>query len=319
MSYKQQPAAKERHESRFRISVALPNVEMLPLRLNPFVLSNRFIPRKELLRRLGAHYRTEAFRQVHRILLGVARAHAAGGVLQAPVELGKGVAAQAHGIAKGLRRGIAGGLSLAGMVTTRGASMAPAAATDADTAAAAYAAAAHAAAAHTDRTPRRPTVAVAAWAVVPWAAAAAAESLQGRQRLPRMLHGSARELRLYTVVEALGWHLLHSIARAQYASEPLVCCVAAREPGCLLLLTDLRLLLASPRASAPIWQLPLLEINEMRYARSDGALVLGIAPPFSSSKGSALAQVRERRVACIDEPSMTTLREAVRELLSQIC
>ena len=49
---------------------------------------------------------------------------------------------------------------------------------------------------------------------------------EGRLRLPRMLHGAARELRRYDETEALGWRLLGTLARGQYAAEPLMEVVA---------------------------------------------------------------------------------------------
>ena len=81
----------------------------------------------------------------------------------------------------------------------------------------------------------------------------------GRRRLPRMLHGAARELRPYDETDAFGWRLLQLAARGQYAAEPLMCCAAAAEEGCLLLLTDLRLLCATVEGGRLLWHVPLRE------------------------------------------------------------
>ena len=81
----------------------------------------------------------------------------------------------------------------------------------------------------------------------------------GRRRLPRMLHGAARELRPYDETDALGWRLLQLAARGQYAAEPLMCCAAAAAEGCLLLLTDLRLLCATAEGGRLLWHVPLRE------------------------------------------------------------
>ena len=45
----------------------------------------------------------------------------------------------------------------------------------------------------------------------------------------------------------------------QYAAEPLMCCAAAAAEGCLLLLTDLRLLCATVEGGRLLWHVPLRE------------------------------------------------------------
>ena len=74
-----------------------------------------------------------------------------------------------------------------------------------------------------------------------------------------MLHGAARELRPYDETDAFGWRLLQLAARGQYAAEPLMCCAAAAAEGCLLLLTDLRLLCATAEGGRLLWHVPLRE------------------------------------------------------------
>ena len=88
----------------------------------------------------------------------------------------------------------------------------------------------------------------------------------GRRRLPRMLHGAARELRPYDETDAFGWRLLQLAARGQYAAEPLMCCAAAAGEGCLLLLTDLRLLCATVEGGRLLWHVPLREVSAARCA-----------------------------------------------------
>ena len=65
---------------------------------------------------------------------------------------------------------------------------------------------------------------------------------EGRLRLPRMLHGEAREVRAFDPTTALGWSCLQAVAKGAYAAEPLMEVVALADGIALALLTDLRLL-----------------------------------------------------------------------------
>jgi len=96
----------------------------------------------------------------------------------------------------------------------------------------------------------------------------------GRRRLPRMLHGAARELRPYDETDAFGWRLLQLAARGQYAAEPLMCCAAAAVEGCLLLLTDLRLLCATVEGGRLLWHVPLREARAARCSYCAPACLL---------------------------------------------
>ena len=119
----------------------------------------------------------------------------------------------------------------------------------------------------------------------------------GRNRLPRMLHGAARELRPYDETEALGWRLLGTLARGQYAAEPLLCCVGGPEAGVLLLLTDLRLLCAHALGARPLWHQPLRLVRMVVSA--DTALLLTLAREPSPSLSRDSSTVRARLHLCM--------------------
>ena len=64
LTYRRTHAGGGEGRGGWRLPVSLPNVDGLQLQLNEFVLSNAFAERKRLLKRLVAHYRGEALRQV---------------------------------------------------------------------------------------------------------------------------------------------------------------------------------------------------------------------------------------------------------------
>ena len=100
---------------------------------------------------------------------------------------------------------------------------------------------------------------------------------EGRLRLPRMLHGEAREVRAFDPTTALGWSCLQAVAKGAYAAEPLMEVVALADGIALALLTDLRLLGVRATGGGSggggaavgaqlLWHVPLRDVAEARRA-----------------------------------------------------
>ena len=288
VSHRRLPSVVARQaRSGVRLPLSLPNFDGLPLRLRPFERRHIFLERARLQRQLGSHYKAETLRQLHRIVLHVARSGTLnGGGDYAPVaparNIAQGIAQGGVGLSRGLFHGLTGivaapmrgardGGGVSGFARGLGKGLAGVA--------------------------LKPTAGMLELGAKvsegikntgrPEGAGGACERL----RLPRMLYGPAAAIRRYDAVDAAGWGAAQAVEGGRYAAEPLVCCAlcAPRGPAEALLLVSVeRLMLVhlphagggGGQAAQAVtglrleWQVALRDLTELSFDAAGPAVVL---------------------------------------------